>query len=90
MGWNKESFISTCLNYLNHVTDRFPKAKGIDDIQNKRFLIEISYPGFEDIERFNLNEFICKLSNQSFEGWNEDEIRGYMTALTTIREKAKQ
>lgn len=83
-------FISTCLNFMVDIMKTFPKAKGIDDIQNKRFLIEIPYPGFEDREQFDLNEFICKLSNQSFEGWNKDEIKGYMTALTTIREKAKQ
>lgn len=33
----------------------------------------------------SLLEYISKLSNNSFEGWSEDSINGYLTALESIK-----
>jgi hypothetical protein len=35
-------------------------------------------------------EFIEKLRNESFVGWHEEAVKGYLTALKTIEEKYKQ
>ena len=35
-------------------------------------------------------DFINHLRSESFEGWSEDSINGYMTALKTVEEKMKE
>ena len=35
----------------------------------------------------NLKEYIETLRSQSFDGWSEDEIAGYLNALTSIETK---
>lgn len=35
----------------------------------------------------DLVEEITELENQSFEGWSDDAINGYLTACKTIKEK---
>jgi hypothetical protein len=39
----------------------------------------------EEIERY-----IDKLKSESFEGWTEDEIKGYLTACESIKQKVKK
>ena len=34
----------------------------------------------------SLLEFTIHLQNQSFDGWSEEAINGYMTAINTIQE----
>jgi len=36
-----------------------------------------------------LIEYMNKLESESFEGWSEEAKRGYLTAIISIREKAK-
>ncbi len=37
-----------------------------------------------------INEYIDRLLSNSFKGWNDDKIGGYMTGLISVREKIKQ
>jgi len=39
----------------------------------------------EEIERY-----INKLKSESFEGWTKDEIKGYLTACESIKQKVKK
>lgn len=39
------------------------------------------------IAKEDQDTYIQLLEEQSFEGWNSDEIKGYKTALTSIKEK---
>jgi hypothetical protein len=39
----------------------------------------------EEIERY-----IDKLKSESFEGWTDDEIKGYLTACESIKQKVKK
>lgn len=41
----------------------------------------------KNINVMQLLVFINKLYLESFEGWNEDQINGYRTALKTIEQK---
>ena len=38
----------------------------------------------EDVERY-----IDKLESESFEGWTEDAIKGYLTACESIKQNVK-
>jgi hypothetical protein len=37
-----------------------------------------------------LIEYIEQLERDSFEHWTEEEVRGYLTACVSIKERAKQ
>lgn len=55
---------------------------------NKKLLAD----RIDKLEQLSFNAIVLfceKLEKQSFAGWTEEEIRGYKTALTTIKEKAK-
>lgn len=45
----------------------------------------MNYYYLEEIERY-----IEKLKSESFEGWCEDEIKGYLTACESIKQKVKK
>lgn len=34
--------------------------------------------------------YIAQLENGSFEGWNDEQINAYLTALTSVKEKIKE
>lgn len=37
----------------------------------------------------DLKEYLEKLENDSFEGWTEDEKKGYLTCLVSVKEFIK-
>ena len=37
-----------------------------------------------------IEHYIDKLKSESFEGWTEDEIKGYLTACESIKQKIKR
>jgi hypothetical protein len=37
-----------------------------------------------------IDRYIDKLKSESFEGWTEDEIKGYLTACESIKQKVKK
>ena len=42
-----------------------------------------------DCKILTVLEYIEKLEKQSFAGWSEDSINGYLTAMRSIKEKIK-
>ena len=41
-------------------------------------------------QKNNCVQFIDKLEDESFDGWSEEAISGYLTACTTIKEQFKK
>ena len=37
-----------------------------------------------------IEDYINKLTSESFEGWTEDEIKGYLTACESIKQKVSK
>jgi len=42
---------------------------------------------FTNLHCIEVDEYINKLKLESFVGWSEDSINGYLTALETIKDK---
>jgi len=42
-----------------------------------------------DCKNLTVLEYIEKLEKQSFAGWSEDAIHGYLTAMRSVKEKIK-
>jgi len=48
-------------------------------------LIDAYVEGAQAVSK-STHDYIDKLMSESFDGWSDDEIRGYKTALISIRE----
>jgi 5-methylcytosine-specific restriction endonuclease McrA len=73
------------INRLNKYSSAFRIAKRYALVEETAKPVVFYFETIKDFEK--IEQYIDKLMSESFEGWTEDAIRGYLTACESIKQK---
>lgn len=73
-----ESIIDVTINEKFDINRKATHAFGIKENAQK------------ELDKKDVYKYISQLESETFEGWSEDSINGYLTACKSIKEKIKQ
>ncbi len=78
LGADNESIIDVTINEKFDINRKATHAFGIKENAQK------------ELDKKDVYKYISQLESESFEGWSEDSVNGYLTACKSIKEKIKQ